>query len=821
MDLDRTNTHQGLDDVGEIGDLIFSQAYDSDNNDASLFNKMATDDHYFFSDRHSFSDDTVSGMLPNALDITKTLPYIPNTSRPLKRESTMDSTDLEMATVCGDSDGSGMLESPVPTSTIYPIHGIQASASAGNRRFTVYRGKNHKRRMSETCLQTTIPVEGYIKADGGSFNDDCKEINLASLWGAPEGNESDISGFLSGGKSCGGPIHISRSLNDLQGLTAVDLFDHDMGQMFDFGLLKSIQKSADGTEDASTTGLKNLSAGNSWLPTAPTLLLTGSQGSMHDVAIPGDEQTESFLEALGATDEDCKETQKKAAHSKALFTQEFHSSGEGDINDLLENLAEFPTTSATASPSSATSSPDRFKANELLTAFAMGSNSSDSAADHLSIQMSISSIDSFSAFCGTSSQNQFLSQLNSKSISMPAAPVPIMVPNTFKEDTNQQSSLLSRIHAQHPSAPINGFNNPSYHFASPPQSQSASHLPLGNKFALGFRLEGESSHFSPVAGQDSDSSKHQGLAVPSLNYFCGDGSQLAQGGMDSLAPHVQTKSSPTTVTSSSSTANTPPASPTKRSPGRPVGMMSVPGCAAPNNAIIIRNEPQHTLLNSSMIQQRGSQNAPIYSSSLPQTPHQQQVVSMIMQPQPHFSYSNNTSLSYQPLGRHGSSVVNRTPSPSPPTLTSTPSSLSIPFPYQQQHMKHYPISPISPFKPQSTIPTAKRNWKSKESPKPSIVTPQSVGSTTPSLKPSKRPCDKKIGSVSSRKSSSASSTPGCFPRAIVGMDELIKQNNSLRAQVAAAKAIREREEAESGQMLETLNRLMGMGIYRGVAKPDH
>ncbi|KAJ3101756.1 hypothetical protein HDU96_009867 [Phlyctochytrium bullatum] len=52
------------------------------------------------------------------------------------------------------------------------------------------------------------------------------------------------------------------------------------------------------------------------------------------------------------------------------------------------------------------------------------------------------------------------------------------------------------------------------------------------------------------------------------------------------------------------------------------------------------------------------------------------------------------------------------------------------------------------------------------------------------------------------------------PRACVGMDELIKQNNSLKAQVAAAKVAREREEMESGQMLETLSRLMGMGFCR-------
>ncbi|KAJ3334040.1 hypothetical protein HDU76_012570 [Blyttiomyces sp. JEL0837] len=48
-------------------------------------------------------------------------------------------------------------------------------------------------------------------------------------------------------------------------------------------------------------------------------------------------------------------------------------------------------------------------------------------------------------------------------------------------------------------------------------------------------------------------------------------------------------------------------------------------------------------------------------------------------------------------------------------------------------------------------------------------------------------------------------------RKVIDMADLIRQNDTLRAQVAEAQAAREREAAESGMMLETLNRLMGIG----------
>ncbi|KAJ3413243.1 hypothetical protein HDV05_008303 [Chytridiales sp. JEL 0842] len=51
----------------------------------------------------------------------------------------------------------------------------------------------------------------------------------------------------------------------------------------------------------------------------------------------------------------------------------------------------------------------------------------------------------------------------------------------------------------------------------------------------------------------------------------------------------------------------------------------------------------------------------------------------------------------------------------------------------------------------------------------------------------------------------------------IGMEDLVLQNDRLRAQVAAAKAVREREEMESSQMLETLNRLMGMKAWEPAA----
>ncbi|KAJ3194473.1 hypothetical protein HK101_002632 [Irineochytrium annulatum] len=59
-----------------------------------------------------------------------------------------------------------------------------------------------------------------------------------------------------------------------------------------------------------------------------------------------------------------------------------------------------------------------------------------------------------------------------------------------------------------------------------------------------------------------------------------------------------------------------------------------------------------------------------------------------------------------------------------------------------------------------------------------------------------------------------STPPAPAHRGVVHMDDLIRQNDSLRAQVAAAKAARDREEAESGQMLETLNRLMESRVPR-------
>ncbi|KAJ3103825.1 hypothetical protein HDU97_009830 [Phlyctochytrium planicorne] len=758
--MENSSSKPEFDSVGDIGDLIFNSSYDSScEAEDALFNGVASDDQFFFANQDG------DELLPND-SVCKGIGYVPNSSRPLKRESTMDSSDLEMASACRDicdssptvsgSDITSLVDSNLNSSS----EG-EASPSSDymlGRKFVIQRGRNHKRRMSETCIQTSVPMEGFIKSSYSGMRQYSENGSLCDLWGSNDTRFDEVGGFLSTPRvGSSGPIHVSRSLNDIQELISTELpgFETtlDAVNVFEYDLTKSLQhldarKSSENTatnSPPSMEGLKSFNAGNSWLPSAPTLLLTGSHGSMHDVTIPEDDNAESFLDALGTGGhEDDTHAARNSPIDASLFRK------EQDIHELLDNISAYPLSSELDPRDRA----DRSKAATLLEGFPIFPEPPSGEIENNSLKVP-----------GMGNQIPLKGSVCSSSYS-----------NT---QTFQQYPLSRPFHDD---------------------ADQLLHIPM-------------SSFFQPPMN-------------PSNKEY--------------LVGHSRSRSSPPPL------GSTPPTSPTKGS--------DLESHYANSNLLnVLRGNNLHPSSNPYL-----SQPAQMHMSS-----------QHVLHSQPHAFMMPNPPHHPPP----SSFLIPRTPSPSPPTHTSTPTNLSVSsHVYQYQHLKQM-VQPSAMLAPNATEkPKAKRNpgGRSKSSTpaqtrqqqtkasaaavlntppaqkgRSATQLPTHMGSlpfpsgtytaplptcdmfSSPKVLQSKLPAASSSSSLrrqtetpltakkgskmpqSHQRSASMSSTP----RATVGIEELIKQNNSLKAQVAAAKAVREREEAESGQMLETLNRLMGLGGF--------
>ncbi|KAI8845408.1 hypothetical protein BC829DRAFT_279497 [Chytridium lagenaria] len=313
----------------------------------------------------------------------------------------------------------------------------------------------------------------------------------------------------------------------------------------------------------------------------------------------------------------------------------------------------------------------------------------------------------------------------------------------------------------------------------------------------------------------SVASSLHGLLPPMLEGEGLDAALPALGG-----PHLRAKSSPSAL-SSSLFHHTPPTSPTKTNPQKrhhslinsstvsptfPLKSFAMPGSADPMNLTNFQRD------NVSL-----SGNIPPNIQNLGLPPSNMGMQGFTYTPPMFANHQLYMPYNQAPNQQHAvPSPMTQTPSPSPPTLTSIPSKPNSHITLPYQHNRSHTSAPSQPssaaLKKSSTV-------------KPKPRKPSSISRSPPTLSGSLAPKSsaKRADSRKSTKfytdSSNYSYSVSCnslgIPRASVGMDELIKQNNTLRAQVAAAKAVRDREEAESGEMLETLNRLMGIGNMGG------